>query len=269
LFHLQADLARLEALLSKIGNVRLVVIDPISAYLGGVDTHRNSDVRGVLGLVADLAARQRVAVVAVSHWNKAGAGSALNRVTGSGAFVAAVRGSYMIAKDPDDDSDTRRLFVPMKNNVGPPLDGLAFRLEQRLIGDKQIVAPAITWESEKITRTANEILAASDNAPERQSACDEASDWLSEFVANGEIDVKTIRSQAQAAGLTWATIRRAKDRLGIRAERRSEGGGGEGKWVWRLPNDRVQGAQKSQDAHVRDVSPLAHFEHLGGQESGQ
>jgi hypothetical protein len=228
MFHLQADLARLEALLSKIGDVRLVIIDPISAYLGGVDTHRNSDVRGVLGLVADMAARQHVAVVAVSHWNKAGAGSALNRVTGSGAFVAAVRGSYMIAKDPDDDSDTRRLFVPMKNNVGPPLDGLAFRLEQRLIGDKQIVAPAITWESERITRTANEILAASDSATEHRSACDEASDWLSELVAGGEVDVKAIRSQAQAAGLSWATVRRAKDRLGIRAERRSEGGAGEG-----------------------------------------
>jgi hypothetical protein len=101
MFQLQADLARLEALLSKIGDVRLVIIDPISAYLGGVDTHRNSDVRGVLGLVADMAGRQHVAVVAVSHWNKAGAGSALNRVTGSGAFVAAVRGSYMIARDPD------------------------------------------------------------------------------------------------------------------------------------------------------------------------
>jgi putative DNA primase/helicase len=155
----------------------------------------------------------------------------------------------------------------MKNNVGPPLDGLAFRLEQRLIGDKQIVAPAIVWESEKVTRTANEILAASDNAAEQRTVRDEAGDWLSELVAIGEVDVKTIRSQAQAAGLSWATVRRAKDRLGIRAERRSEGGEGEGRWVWRLPTDGVQGAQKSQGAHIRNVSTLGQFEHLGPRES--
>ena len=37
MFHLQADLGRLEAALEEIGDVRLVIIDPITAYLGGVD----------------------------------------------------------------------------------------------------------------------------------------------------------------------------------------------------------------------------------------
>ena len=69
MFHLQEDLAEFEGLLAKSGDVRLVIIDPITAYLGGLDTHRNSDVRGVLGLVAEMAERRRVAVVAISHWN--------------------------------------------------------------------------------------------------------------------------------------------------------------------------------------------------------
>jgi len=269
MFHLQEDLAMLEKLLTNAGDVRLVIIDPITAYLGGLDTHRNSDVRGVLGLVAEMAARRRVAVVAISHWNKSTAGNVLNRVTGSGAFVAAVRGSYMVAKDPDDDSDTRRLFIPMKNNIGPPRNGPAFRVEQRLLPDTTIPASAIVWENEKITKTADEIMAANDSDGEHRTSRDEAADLLSELLTNGPMDTNDVRTQAQAAGLSWASVRRAKNWLKIRAERISEGGNGEGKWVWRLPPERMQGAQKTQGAHVPNVSTLGGFEHFGGREDAQ
>jgi putative DNA primase/helicase len=243
MFHLQEDLVRLEALLSKLSDVRLVIIDPITAYLGGIDTHRNSDVRGVLGLVKEMAARCRVAVVAISHWNKSNGGSALNRVTGSGAFVAAARSGYMVAKDPDDDSDTRRLFVPMKNNLGALKNGLVYRVESRSVGN-DIPTSAIFWESEKVTRSADEIMAANNPDGDR-GARDEAADWLEELLVSGPVDAKEVRSQSEAAGLSWTTVKRAKRRLGIKPERQSDDGSGKGKWVWRLPQDRVQGDQKS------------------------
>jgi len=265
MFHLEKDLARLETELSNVSDARLVIVDPITAYLGGVDTHRNSDVRGVLGLVAEMAARKRVAVVAISHWNKAGAGSAINRITGSGAFVAAVRAAFMVAKDPDDDTDTRRLFVPMKHNLARMGGGLAFRLEQHLIGE--IVASAITWESEKVTRTADQILAALGQAGEQRSAVDESADWLKELLAEESVDAKQVRAQAEAAGLKWATVMRAKKRLRIKPERCSKGGQGEGKWIWVLPPQGVQGAQDMQDAHAVEVSTLADVEHLAGRGS--
>jgi hypothetical protein len=263
MFHLEKDVAHLEAELIKMRDARLVIIDPITAYLGGVDTHRHSDVRGVLGLVADLAARNRVAVVVISHWNKTGAGSAMNRITGSGAFVAAVRAAFMVARDPDDNSDTRRLFVPIKNNLAPRGDGLAFRLEQHLIGD--IVASAIAWENEKVTRTADEILAAAYHDCEQQSVLDEATDWLKELLADAPVDTNQVHAQAKAAGLTWATVKRAKSRLGIKPQRRSQGGDGKGKWIWALPSQGAQGAQEVQDAHAPAVNPLEDVEHLATQ----
>ena len=55
-----------------------------------MDSHKNSEVRGVLELIAEMAARRRVAVVGVTHFNK-GEGSAINKVIGSIAFVAASR----------------------------------------------------------------------------------------------------------------------------------------------------------------------------------
>ena len=48
-----------------------VVIDPITAYLGGTDSHKNADVRAVLAPLAELASRNRAAIVAVHHLNKA------------------------------------------------------------------------------------------------------------------------------------------------------------------------------------------------------
>ena len=89
-----------------------------------------------------------------------------------------LKGDYMVAKDPDDDSDTRRLFIPMKNNLGPPRSGLAFRVEQRLLPNTTIPASSIVWESERVTKTADEIMAANDGSSEHRSSRDEAAEWL-------------------------------------------------------------------------------------------
>src|SRR4029079_8163640 len=82
-FNLQADLERLEAEITQRERVRLVIIDPISSYLGTkIDSHKNSDVRSVLEPLGDLAARRRVAILCNNHFAKAG-GSANNRMIGS------------------------------------------------------------------------------------------------------------------------------------------------------------------------------------------
>jgi hypothetical protein len=59
MFSLRDDLHRLRKKILEIGDVVLVLIDPISAYMSGataggrIDTFRTSDVRAVLGPVAD------------------------------------------------------------------------------------------------------------------------------------------------------------------------------------------------------------------------
>ncbi|MPZ39724.1 MAG: AAA family ATPase [Rhizobiales bacterium] len=86
-FNLGADLARLEAEITRLGDVRLVIIDSISSYLGKVDSHKNAEVRSVLEPLAEMAARLRVAIVCNNHFSKGG-GSANNRIIGSVAFVS-------------------------------------------------------------------------------------------------------------------------------------------------------------------------------------
>jgi putative DNA primase/helicase len=271
-FNVSADLALLDQRISEIGDVKLVIIDPISSYLGpNVDSHVNAAVRGVLEPVSEMAARLRVAIVAITHPPKGTGTTAINRFIGSIAFVAAARAAFMVTRDADD--DIRRLFLPVKNNLAAVGNGLAFRLEQRIVGDpgEGIVASSVAWESEAVTMTADQALQATDaQGTGKGSAGAEAEELLRNALATGPVAMKDIQAEAKEAGLSWAAVRRAKERLGIVAERESHGRDGSGRWTWARPNfarcssPPARCSSPLQDAHPLKVSILQKSEHLAG-----
>src|SRR5262249_17988033 len=127
---LAADLELLERIISESDNVRLIIIDPIGSYLGPkVDSHVNAAVRAVLEPVSEMAARLRVAIVAITHPPKGTGTTAINRFIGSIAFLAAPRGAFMVSRGAGD--DTPRPFFPVENNLPPRGTGLAFRISPR------------------------------------------------------------------------------------------------------------------------------------------
>jgi hypothetical protein len=89
---LARDIPTIEAAIHSVPDCRLAIIDPVSAYLGRTDSHNNSEIRAVLGPLAELAARSKTAVVCVSHLNKAGNQAAVYRITGSLAFNPCIWG---------------------------------------------------------------------------------------------------------------------------------------------------------------------------------
>jgi putative DNA primase/helicase len=182
-FNLKADLPRLGQMLEYIGDVALVVIDPITAYLGDTDSHKNADIRALLSPLGELAGRHGAAVVCVSHLNKGGSGEALMRVTGSLAFVAAARAAFLIARDNGDKH--RRLFLPIKNNIGNDESGLAFAVESATLPGG-IETSRIKWEEEAVAITADEAMAPQGD-PEERSALDDAKVFLSNLLADGPV----------------------------------------------------------------------------------
>jgi putative DNA primase/helicase len=242
-FSLKTDVDLLERTVAQIGAVRLIIIDPISAYMGGADGNGNVETREVLEPLAEMANRLGIAVVAVTHLNKGGAGgqTALNRFAGSIAFIAAARSAYLIIEDPEDEH--RRLFLEAKNNLGPKSRGLAFRVEQRLVCD-DILASNIGWETDPVMASVDEALSASENrgADEGRTGKDDAADFLRAILAAGPMPVLEIAQDARSAGLlgTESSIsqskafRSARTLLGI-TPKRTGGTGATGKWVWELP----------------------------------
>jgi hypothetical protein len=266
-FNLSRDVATLREVLAVKSDVKLVVIDPIMAYLAGTDTHKTADVRAVLAPLAELAAESKVAIVAISHLNKGGGSDAMGRVTGSMAFVAAARAAYLVQKDPEDAN--RRLFLPVKNNLGAHGFGLALRIVERDVSPT-IRAPAIEWEPGYVTITADEAMAAAAvNDGENASALREAEEFLRDALSGGPVTQRTIKADANANGISEATLRRAKSRLGVIARKT----GMDGRWVWELPPaEDAQGAQEMstfEDAHENpkmltseSMSTFGKIEHL-------
>lgn len=257
-FNLATDVERLGDLAKKLGGVALIVIDPITAYLGGVDSHKNAEVRGLLAPLAAMAAEHAAAVVCVSHLTKAGGTEAMLRVMGSLGFVAAARAAYLVAKDPDD--DRRRLFLPMKNNIVEDTGGLAFRVMGRDLGDG-IKTSCVEWGAEPVTMTADEAMAVQGGQEER-GALSDAKAFLEKLLVDGPVPSKQIRADANGAGYAWPTILRAQKAAGITAVK--EGGhfgGGKQQWKWCLPypqadQSHTEDHQKTNLDHLQaNVSP--------------
>lgn len=261
-FNLQTDLDRLGAMLEEIGGASLIVIDPITAYLGDADSHKNAEIRSLLVPLSDLAAKHAAAVVCVSHLNKANGGQALMRVTGSLAFVAAARAAFVVVKDLE--NEARRLFLPLKNNIGNDQSGLAFSVQSAQVSSPAglIETSRVAWEAEAVTVTADEAMTPQD-APEERSATDEAEEWLTAILARGGMRASEVQKEARQAGISDKALRRARERLGIKPIKQQFSGG----WWWSLPG--AQDAQHDQGAHTNALGSFGQEGHLHGHEGAQ
>ncbi len=221
-----ADVASIETAMRRLRDCRLVVIDPIGSFLeGATDAHRDNEVRGVLAPIARLAERYDAAVLIVAHRRKSAGANADESALGSRAFTGIARAVWHLSRDADD--RRRRLLLPGKNNLAMEGDGLAFAIG----GDP----PALRWERDPVTITADDALAAEQSGPGRPGpepeARNAAADWLRDLLASGEAAAAKIKAEAADAGLNYRTVQRAADSLGVVREKNRFSGG----WQWRLP----------------------------------
>jgi len=222
---LSRDIRHIEATLERRPDTRLIIIDPVSAYLGNVDSHKNAEVRAVLAHLSELAAKHGVAVVCVTHLRK-GEGKAIHQPAGSLAFGAAPRTIWAVTRDENDKS--RRLMLPVKNNIGSDRQGLAFTLDGTMRP-----APAIRWAPEPVDMTADDAIGESKPGPGPEpSARQAAEQWLRWKLSGGPVPQQEVEEHAQAEGHTKATLRRAKESLRVIAFQPEK----PGPWYWKLPD---------------------------------
>lgn len=206
-FSLQHDLPALRQAVTRLGDCRLVILDPLSAYLGGgVDSHRDSDVRSVLAPLVQLAEDTGVAVVGIMHLNKSVGGKAVYRALGSIAFTAAARTAWLVTADPQNPESKRRLLTPLKHNILISPMGLGF----------EIIDGKVVFEAEAVTMTSDEALGQGSTvvAAEKERAVV----WLREIMPPGTSLAWTeIVEQGGKQGITEGTLQRAKTEAGVKS----------------------------------------------------
>ncbi len=220
-FNLVEHIPALEQALKEIKDVRLVIIDPITSYLSTIDSHNNSEVRGVLAPLASLAERNKIAVVAVSHLNKNENLQAIYRTMGSIAFTAAARSVWAVTFDKSDKEKSQRLFIPFKSNLSVNATSLSFG-----IIDKRIV-----FGEHPIVTDPERLL--SINNPINNSALNQAVCYLTATLKDGPVASDEIFSGAEKNKISAPTVRRAQKSLGIVAFKGSSAE--DNKWFWKLP----------------------------------
>jgi RecA-family ATPase len=231
-FSLQRDLPLLESKIKKFGNVAVVTIDPVSSYLGKVDSHKNSEVRSVLEPLSEMADRHRVAMLSVTHFAKAAAKplKALDRFIGSIAFTGAPRFAFAVIDDSEHEG--RKLFLHAKNNLAQAPQGLAYSIRQADVAGS-IDTSCIRWESEPVNITANEAMAADSAASGNRSGKEEAIEFLEQALADGPKPAAEVMRMTRDQGLTSKEVRSARETLGIKPMRNGFGPGS--KSMWSLP----------------------------------
>ena len=183
-------------------NARLVIIDPIQAYLGAdVDMNRANEVRPIFMRLGQVAQRTGCAILLIGHLNKAAGMQSLQRGLGSIDIAAAVRSVMFIGKLKH--NPTMRILTHEKSSLAPPGVSLAFSL-----GDEG----GFRWVGE-YDITADEMLSGIE--PQRETKTQQAKDLICTLLAGGkQVLSEDIDKAALERGIPGRTVRDAKRELG-------------------------------------------------------
>lgn len=210
---------RLEEAIIKT-NARLLILDPIQAYLGGgMDMNRANEARDMTKRLGLLAEKYKCAIVLIGHMNKAAGNKAAYRGMGSIDFFAVARSVLLVGRV--EGQANIGAVVQIKNNLAPFGHPKAFELEETgfvWLGDYEI--------------SADELLGGL--AP-KANKMEQAKKLLRELAeTNNAMQSREIFNLADEQGISKRTLENAKKELNIKAKKINNS------WYWELDNIKAK-----------------------------
>ena len=209
---------------------KLIVIDPLVAYMGGkIDMNRANETRQLMAILAGIAEGYHCAILMLRHLTKSASDKAIYRGIGSIDLTGACRSVLLVGAHANDRS--KRALIQTKCNIAEmgPAQGYT------------IVDGKFMWTGES-DLTAVDLLGAEKNLGKRGSAIEDAKAFIENALLQGERPQVEIDEEAEAEGISRITLNRAKKELGVIARRQGvPGERGKGQWFWRLPDGVLPG----------------------------
>lgn len=226
------DMQALKMKAALITDLALLILDPIVNAVAS-DSHKNGEVRRALQPIVDFASKLNCAVIGITHLSKGTQGKEpLERVTGSLAFGALAR-IVMVTAKINDGETSKRILCRAKSNIGNDGDGFEYDIQEKSI-NKEIVSSFAVWGKPLVGSAMDLLSGPSDKGlnGRNTSALGEAQDFLLEILGKGELSARQVKEMADEAGISWATVRRAKDVLNVVVTKSKI----TASWYWKLPN---------------------------------
>ena len=244
-------------------NVKMIAMDPANTFLG-IDEEKNSysEIRATLEKVIRFAEEEDCLVILIKHFRKNQSSGpkldAMSRLFGSAAWGEVVRHMLVLRRVDDEIRDRKGLesedpvsaiLSVEKNSYGPTAaTGLypqGFSREQVTISTgklKDVEESRLVCLGER--RDLNDLdsvaVMTDEQVDKRIKDEDAAKEWLIETLqgVGGRMEItelKKIHSADERSGVSWRTLMRKADQLGI--ESRKIEGAGKNKKEWVLPED--------------------------------
>lgn len=193
---------------------RLVVIDPIQAYLGSdSDLQIAGRARKLMHRLSLWAATYDCAVVLIGHLNKKENSKGLYRSLGSIDVVAAARSVLQVERDTED-TDIR-IVTQIKNSLGPSNGVIRFEIRPQT---------GFSWIS------VDTVLMAEKRAepPVFETKMDKAAYLIKDALSHGDVSSNAMYEKLAAEGISHRTAEDTRKSMGIRCYRKMK------QWYWSI-----------------------------------
>jgi AAA domain len=249
---LDTDIKGIENFVVANPDIRLIIIDPISSYLGDTKMGGEKEIRRLLNPLRTFAARTGISIVMIMHFNKSVEASAIHRVGGAVAFTGVARAVWAFMSDPADEANLglRKMLKVKANLAATSTGGLTYEVKTRpvQIEGEYDYQPYVAFVG-KTDKTASDLLMSGKAAHRPDTEKTDAKEWLQEFMSeNGAEAASDVQSFGRKEGHSLRTLYRAKDELGYVSEKLGR------KWYWKRPEVDLEADAPKAPKEAQEVA---------------
>jgi hypothetical protein len=183
---LEADMQNLAKLARNVRELAVIIIDPVTNYLGSKKYVDEGDMRSILTPLANLAAELGIVVITVGHLNRRERGTnPIHRFMGANAFVGVARAVYAFGPDPKEESKFAHVMTVVRGCGG---EGSALRYHTELLTDhcpdcepNEIIR--VVWDGKSDATAEDSVDPASSKDKSQEDA---AAQLLKDFLRDGK-----------------------------------------------------------------------------------